>query len=79
MTTTIAIWHNGYMKPAKAMTVRLSAEQAEELETVATVDDQPVSEVVRAAISEHIARRKTDEKFQDSLRDRIKRAERLLS
>lgn len=66
------------MKPAKAMTIRLSAEQAEELETVATVDDQPVSEVVRAAISEHIARRKTDESFQDGLRERIKRAERLL-
>jgi predicted transcriptional regulator len=66
------------MKPAKAMTIRLSAEQAEELDTVATVDDQPVSEVVRAAIAEHIQRRKSDAQFQDGLRDRIKRAERLL-
>lgn len=74
----MAMRHTGDMKPAKAMTIRLSAEQADELETVATVDDRPVSEVVRAAIAEHIQRRKADQMFQDSLKDRIKRAERLL-
>ena len=36
------------------MTIRLSAEQAEELQTVATVDNRPISEVIRAAIAEHI-------------------------
>src|ERR1700730_15003223 len=41
------------MKPVKAMTIRLSAEQAEELETVANVEALPVSEVIRAAIAEH--------------------------
>ncbi len=66
------------MKPAKAMTIRLSAEQAEELETVATVDEQPVSEVVRAAISEHIEKRRRDSQFQNSLRARISRAEQML-
>jgi predicted transcriptional regulator len=66
------------MRPAKAMTIRLSPEQAEELETVATVDNQPISEVVRAAISEHIASRKQDETFQDSLKERISRAQRML-
>ena len=66
------------MKPAKAMTIRLSAEQAEELETVATVDSQPVSEVIRAAIAEHVDRRKRDQQFQDGLRDRIVRAQRML-
>jgi len=66
------------MKPTKAMTVRLSTDQAEELETVATVDEQPVAEVVRAAIAEHIERRKRDVAFQDSLRGRIDRAQRLL-
>lgn len=66
------------MKPAKAMTVRLSAEQAEELETVATVDDQPISEVIRAAIAEHVAERKRDAQFQDSLRQRIERAQQML-
>lgn len=60
------------------MTVRLSAEQAEELETVATVDDQPISEVIRAAIAEHIADRKRDAQFQDSLRQRIERSQQML-
>ena len=60
------------------MTVRLSAEQAEELETVATVDDQPISEVIRAAIAEHVAERKRDAHFQDSLRRRIERAQQML-
>ncbi|MBI2782677.1 MAG: hypothetical protein HYX64_01125 [Gammaproteobacteria bacterium] len=67
------------MKPAKSMTIRLSPEQAEDLETVATVDNQPISEVIRAAIAEHIEERKRDKRFQDSLRDRIERAHRMLS
>lgn len=66
------------MKPAKAMTVRLSADQAEALETVATIDDQPVAEVVRAAIAEHIEKRRRDRNFQDSLKGRIERAKQLL-
>ncbi len=66
------------MKPAKAMTIRLAADQAEQLQTVATVDDQPVAEVIRAAIAEHIERRKRDQQFQDSLRKRIERAQQLL-
>ena len=66
------------MKPAKAMTIRLSAEQAEELETVATIDDRPISDVIRAAISEHIAQRKSDAHFQDGLRAKIERTQRML-
>ncbi len=66
------------MKPAKAMTIRLSADQAEALETVATVQNVPVSEVVRAAIAQHIEARKKDPRFQDSLKDRIERAQQLL-
>jgi predicted transcriptional regulator len=66
------------MKTAKAMTIRLTEDQAEALETVATVENQPVSEIIRAAIAEHVARRTKDPEFQLSLRDRIKRAERLL-
>lgn len=72
-------WHDGFMKPAKAMTIRLSADQAEQLETVATVDDKPVSEVIRAAIAEHIEKRKQDSHFQDSLKGRISRAQELLN
>jgi predicted transcriptional regulator len=66
------------MKPVKAMTIRLSADQADELETVALVDNQPVSEVIRAAITEHIQTRKSDASFQDGLKDRIGRAQRML-
>ena len=60
------------------MTIRLSVEQAEALETVATVEDMPVSEVIRAAIAEHIDNRKNDPAFQDSLKGRLERAKRLL-
>jgi predicted transcriptional regulator len=66
------------MKPTKAMTIRLSADQAEALETVATVEDRAVSDVIRAAITEHINQRKKDPAFQDGLKARIERARRLL-
>jgi predicted transcriptional regulator len=67
------------MKPAKAMTIRLSAEQAEALETVASIEDRPVSEVIRAAIAKHIDSRKKDPDFQEGLKERIRRERRLLS
>lgn len=60
------------------MTIRLSAEQAEALETVATVEDRSLSDVIRAAIAEHVESRRQDPTFQDSLKDRIDRAQRLL-
>lgn len=66
------------MKPQKAMTLRLSPEQAEQLELVAAVDDVPVAEVVRDAINRHIVERQKDEAFRNSLKDRIERAQRLL-
>lgn len=66
------------MKPTKAMTIRLSADQADALDTVATVEAMPVSEVIRAAIAEHIERRKKDPAFQDSLKERIDRTRQLL-
>lgn len=66
------------MKTVKAMTIRLTADQAEALETVASIEDLPVSEVIRTAIAQHIDTRKSDPAFQDSLRDRLERARRLL-
>lgn len=60
------------------MTIRLSADQAQDLETVSLVDDQPVSEVIRAAIAEHIATRRRDPHFRDGLKERIQRASNLL-
>lgn len=65
------------MKTPKAMTIRLTEEQAEALETVANVEDRAVSDVIRAAITEHIASRRRDPKFQANLKERISRAQRL--
>ncbi len=45
---------------------------------VAAVDDRPVSEVIRAAIGAHIETRRRDRHFQDSLKERIARAQGLL-
>lgn len=67
------------MKPIKTMTIRLSAEQAEELNTIAAVDGQPISQVIRMAIAGHIEERKRDGAFQVSLRQRIERAQRMLT
>lgn len=66
------------MKDAKAMTIRLSRDQADALDTVAAIDAQPVAEVIRAAIEEHISARRKDERFQASLRKRLERAQQLL-
>ncbi len=71
--------YHDVMKPAKAMTIRLSAEQAEALETVANIEDRPIAEVIRAAIAEHIDSRKKDPSFQQGLKERIERERRLLS
>jgi len=65
-------------RPQKALTIRLSHEQAEELELVAAVEQQPVSEVIRSAIAEHIANRKQDKTFRKDLMDRIERALRMI-
>ena len=66
------------MKPIKTMTIRISAKQAEELDTIAAVDGQPVSQIIRSAIAGHIEQRKRDGEFQDSLRERIERVQRML-
>lgn len=67
------------MKAPKAMTIRLSPEQADALETVASVEERPISEIIRAAIAEHIESRRKDPAFRDGLAARIERARRLLN
>ncbi|MET2831173.1 DUF6290 family protein [Mesorhizobium shangrilense] len=74
----VMLVHNSAMKQAKAMTVRLSEEQAQALEMVATVENLPVSDIIRAAISTHIETRRRDPGFQAGLRDRISQARKLL-
>jgi predicted transcriptional regulator len=49
---------------AKTMTLRLSDEQAANLEAMARVDEMPVSEAVRIAIDERIKARRADKEFQ---------------
>lgn len=66
------------MKQAKAMTVRLSEDQAQALEMVASVENLPISDVIRAAISTHIEIRRRDPIFQAGLKDRISQARKLL-
>lgn len=56
------------MGDRKAMTVRLQAEQAEELEAIAAAEGTPVSEEVRKAIAKHIADKKRDKEFQARLK-----------
>jgi predicted transcriptional regulator len=65
-------------KAAKAMTIRLDADQAEQLELVAAVDGRPASEVIRLAIAEHVMARRADQEFQARLREHISRAQALL-
>lgn len=69
---------NSAMKQAKAMTVRLSEEQAQALEMVASVENRPVSDIIRAAITTHIETRRRDPSFQAGLKDRISQARKLL-
>ena len=78
MTTQFADFTITDMKPVRAMTIRLSADQSEELNTIAAVDGQPISNVIRSAIAEHIEERKRDAAFQDVLRQRIERERRML-
>lgn len=62
----------------KAMTVRIPADQAAELEAVADVDGVPVSEAIRQAITEHIETRRRDETFRARLKDSLERNRKIL-
>ena len=62
----------------KAMTVRLSPEQAAELEAVAQVEGVPVAEEIRSAIAAHIEARRNDEVFRERLRASIERNKQIL-
>ena len=68
----------GGMKTFKAMTIRLSTDQSEQLNTIATVQGQAVTQVIRSAIAEHIEECKHDTAFQEMLRERIDRVQQML-
>jgi hypothetical protein len=65
-------------KSMKSMTLRLPAEQAAELERVAEVDQMPVSEAVRDAISRHIEARRQDGEFRERLERMLRENQEIL-
>jgi hypothetical protein len=66
------------MATSKNMTLRLSAEQAEDLEAIARADGLSVSDSVREAIAEHIARKRNDGNFRERLRAVMERDREIL-
>jgi predicted transcriptional regulator len=62
----------------KSLTLRLSDEQARELEAVSQVEDTPVSQLIRAAIAADIERRRADAAFQSRLKASLARNRKLL-
>lgn len=63
---------------AKAMTVRLDDDQAEELEKVAEIDGVAVAEAVREAIAQHVKNRSADPEFRKRVRASIKKHQAIL-
>ncbi len=62
----------------KSMTLRLDEDLAENLQAMADVQQESVSEVVRRAIAEHVDQRRRDPEFQRMLRRNLERHKRLL-
>lgn len=63
---------------ATAMTVRLPADLAEQLDLVATVDGQTQADIIRIAVNAYIATRKTNPAFQRALAEHVERYQRLV-
>ena len=63
------------MKPGstKNLLLRLDPELAGRLQTVADVEDRPVSDVVREAIAALVEQRRSDERFLRLLEDNLAR------
>lgn len=57
------------MRNATAMTLRLPEDPAMDLAIVAEVDDEPVSEAIRAAVAAWMAKRRLDPAFQEVATD----------
>jgi predicted DNA-binding protein len=66
------------MSNRKNMTLRLPAEQADELEAVARAEGISVSDAVREAISDHIERKRKDKAFRERLREVMERDREIL-
>lgn len=64
--------------PTKATSLRLSPELAAELAAVARAQGLTISEVVREALSDHIASVRSDDHFQARLREQMEKDRELL-
>jgi hypothetical protein len=53
------------------MSLRLSAEMADEIAAVARTDSVSISDAVRSAIATHISTRRADPDFQQRLKQRL--------
>jgi hypothetical protein len=60
------------------MSLRLSEEQAVQLEAIARTDDMKISEAVRVAIDKHIEARRADKAFQARLKERLEKDREIL-
>ena len=56
---------------SKAMTIRLTDEQAAKLETFARIEGLPVSEAIRQSIDARITARRKDKAFQARLKQAV--------
>ncbi|MEX2375977.1 MAG: hypothetical protein WD942_10410 [Dehalococcoidia bacterium] len=65
-------------RETKNMTLRLDGELAESVETIAEVEGETVSNVIRTALSDHVNRRRADPEFQERLKRNMERHARLL-
>ena len=64
---------------AKSMTLRLTDDQAAELEAIARVENVPIAEEVRQALRGHIAARRKDKAFQARLKASLERNQEILT
>ena len=71
-------WYRDIEMARKNMTLRLPAEQADELEAIARAEGMSVSDAVREAIAEHIARKRKDKAFRERLRAVVERDREIL-
>jgi predicted DNA-binding protein len=65
-------------KDSKAMTLRLPGDLHERLVAVAEVEGDPIAEVVRRAVSDHVEQRRRDPEFRAKLTETVRRQKRLL-
>jgi predicted transcriptional regulator len=63
---------------AKNMTLRLSDEQAAELDAIARVENVPIAEEVRQALTDYIAAKRQDQQFHARLRASLERNQEIL-